>query len=169
MPTPGVGGVVPAPDMVTNGSHPFLVALICGRRNRGQPAFQGIAYGYNNITQVEPGCAVYGKQQPVNKLSDQLRAVVAQAGFSEILTFALVSGLRAPHFYRFCYDHTRPVSGDRSVSSLVSGGSARLTFLGCLPPRSSVRKRMDLRTCAERMMAKRRSSSTTRRRLILRR
>jgi phenylalanyl-tRNA synthetase beta subunit len=31
-----------------------------------------------------------GKQQPMNKLTDQLRGVVAQAGFSEALTFALV-------------------------------------------------------------------------------
>lgn len=32
-----------------------------------------------------------GKQQPINKLTDQLRGVVSQAGFSEALTFALVS------------------------------------------------------------------------------
>lgn len=31
-----------------------------------------------------------GEQQPVNKLSDQLREVVAHAGFTEALTFALV-------------------------------------------------------------------------------
>ena len=50
-----------------------------------------ISYGYNNIAIVEPRVECEGKQQPVNKLSDQLRAVVAQAGYSEALTFALCS------------------------------------------------------------------------------
>lgn len=50
-----------------------------------------IAYGYNNITRTEPRAVCQGRQQPLNQLSDLLRAEVAQAGFTEILTFALVS------------------------------------------------------------------------------
>ena len=34
-----------------------------------------------------------GRQLPINKLTDQLRHVVAQAGYNEALTFALVSFL----------------------------------------------------------------------------
>jgi phenylalanyl-tRNA synthetase beta chain len=49
-----------------------------------------IAHGYNNIVRVPPKTATAAKQQPVNKLTDQLRGVVAQAGFCEALTFALV-------------------------------------------------------------------------------
>eukprot|EP00038_Savillea_parva_P008249 m.175668 g.175668 ORF g.175668 m.175668 type:complete len:603 (-) comp14035_c0_seq1:86-1894(-) len=48
-----------------------------------------IGYGYNNITRVDPTVATYGVQQPVNQLSDSLRIVVAEAGYSEALTFAL--------------------------------------------------------------------------------
>lgn len=50
-----------------------------------------IAYGFNNIVAINPEVPTLARQQPVNKLSDQLRAVVAQAGFSEALTFALCS------------------------------------------------------------------------------
>ena len=50
-----------------------------------------ISYGYNNIEQIVPATPSQGKQQPVNKLSDLLRAVIAQAGYTEILTFALCS------------------------------------------------------------------------------
>lgn len=32
-----------------------------------------------------------GYQQPLNKLSDQLRRVIAEAGYTELLTFALAS------------------------------------------------------------------------------
>lgn len=50
-----------------------------------------ISYGYNNIEWVEPEVATEGYQQPVNKLADQLRLIVSQAGFMEVLTFALCS------------------------------------------------------------------------------
>eukprot|EP00729_Bicosta_minor_P009676 gene9676-21229_t len=50
-----------------------------------------ISYGYNNIEWIEPKVATNGYQQPVNKLTDQLRGVVAQAGYLEVLTFALCS------------------------------------------------------------------------------
>ena len=34
--------------------------------------------------------ATSGRQQPINKLTDQLRSIIAQAGYNEALTFALV-------------------------------------------------------------------------------
>ena len=50
-----------------------------------------IAYGYNHIAKTIPPTATIGKQLLVNKLSDQMRDVVAQAGWTEVLTWALVS------------------------------------------------------------------------------
>ena len=49
-----------------------------------------IAFGYNNIEWTQTKVPAMGKQQPINKLSDQLRRLMAQAGFTEALTFALV-------------------------------------------------------------------------------
>ncbi|XP_059489950.1 phenylalanine--tRNA ligase beta subunit isoform X2 [Neocloeon triangulifer] len=51
----------------------------------------GIAYGYNNIPKTLPTAATISQQFPLNKLSDQLRGEVAQAGFTEALTFSLCS------------------------------------------------------------------------------
>ncbi|XP_026687277.1 phenylalanine--tRNA ligase beta subunit-like, partial [Diaphorina citri] len=50
-----------------------------------------IAYGYNNIPKTMPRFASIARQVPLNKLSDQLRGDIAQAGFTEVLTFALCS------------------------------------------------------------------------------
>lgn len=50
-----------------------------------------IAYGYNNIPKTMPRFASIASQVPLNKLSDQLREHIAQAGFTEVLTFALCS------------------------------------------------------------------------------
>jgi phenylalanyl-tRNA synthetase beta chain len=52
----------------------------------------GIAHGYNNIPKCLPEVSTISQQFPLNKLSDQLRVEVAQAGFTEALTFALVIG-----------------------------------------------------------------------------
>mmetsp|Transcript_46770 Transcript_46770/g.113932 ORF Transcript_46770/g.113932 Transcript_46770/m.113932 type:complete len:592 (+) Transcript_46770:58-1833(+) len=54
-----------------------------------------IAYGYNNIPRTIPATNTVGKQQPINKVSDLLRGEVAQAGFTEILTFGLCSHAEA--------------------------------------------------------------------------
>ncbi|RNF17965.1 putative phenylalanyl-tRNA synthetase [Trypanosoma conorhini] len=50
-----------------------------------------IAYGYDNIQYVE--CTTRGKvtQQPVSKMSHLLRMEVANAGYTELLTFSLCS------------------------------------------------------------------------------
>ncbi|KAK3907986.1 Phenylalanine--tRNA ligase beta subunit [Frankliniella fusca] len=50
-----------------------------------------IAYGYNNIKKTLPRTNTIAQQFPINKLSDQLREEIAQAGFTEALTFALCS------------------------------------------------------------------------------
>lgn len=49
-----------------------------------------IGYGYNNIKKMVPTIdGAVGAQQPVNALSDKLRNVIAYAGYTEALTFAL--------------------------------------------------------------------------------
>jgi phenylalanyl-tRNA synthetase beta chain len=50
-----------------------------------------IAYGYNNITKTFPTTNTIGSESSVNKLSDQLREHIAQAGYTEVLTFSLCS------------------------------------------------------------------------------
>lgn len=50
-----------------------------------------IAYGYNNIGKTIPKTNTIARQQPINKLTDQLREQLAQAGFTEALTFSLCS------------------------------------------------------------------------------
>jgi len=50
-----------------------------------------IAYGYNNLVKEIPRTLTYGKQQPLNKLTDLLRGEVAMAGYSEALTLSLCS------------------------------------------------------------------------------
>jgi phenylalanyl-tRNA synthetase beta chain len=57
-----------------------------------------IAFGYDNIPKTVPQIACDGKMQPLNKLTDLLRNELAQAGYTEILTFSLLS--REEH-YRF--------------------------------------------------------------------
>ncbi|XP_073817618.1 phenylalanine--tRNA ligase beta subunit [Musca autumnalis] len=50
-----------------------------------------IAFGYNNIKKSLPSFMHIAKQYPLNKLTEQLREQVAQAGFTEALTFTLCS------------------------------------------------------------------------------
>lgn len=53
-----------------------------------------IAFGYNNIKRTLPKTNTIGAQFPVNKLTDLLRHPIAEAGFTEALTFTLVSSLK---------------------------------------------------------------------------
>ena len=50
-----------------------------------------IAHGYNNIMERIPTTNTIANQFPINKLTDLLRGEIAAAGFTEVLTFALVS------------------------------------------------------------------------------
>jgi len=50
-----------------------------------------IAFGYNNLPKTEPKTVTVGKQLPVNCFSDLIRAELAMAGFTEVLTWILGS------------------------------------------------------------------------------
>ncbi|XP_072386014.1 phenylalanine--tRNA ligase beta subunit isoform X2 [Diabrotica undecimpunctata] len=50
-----------------------------------------IAYGYNNIKRTFPKTNTVGQQFSINKLTDLLRYPIAEAGFTEALTFTLCS------------------------------------------------------------------------------
>jgi len=50
-----------------------------------------IAHGFNNLEKTIPKTMTIATQQPINKLTDQLREQIAQAGFTEALTFSLCS------------------------------------------------------------------------------
>lgn len=50
-----------------------------------------IAYGYNHIPKSPPGIMQVASQTPLNVLTRHLREQLAQAGFTETLTFTLVS------------------------------------------------------------------------------
>lgn len=50
-----------------------------------------ISHGYNNIVRVLPPTMHISRQYPLNKLTEQLRENIAQAGFTEVLSFSLVS------------------------------------------------------------------------------
>lgn len=67
-----------------------------------------IAYGFNNIIKTLPKSATFGRQQPLNQLSDLIREGVAQAGFTEALTFALES--RQDNFLNMRLDPTETAS-----------------------------------------------------------
>lgn len=50
-----------------------------------------IAFGYNNIPRTLPKTSTVGTELPINKLSDDLRHELAQAGYTECLTMALLA------------------------------------------------------------------------------
>ncbi|KYN17975.1 PREDICTED: phenylalanine--tRNA ligase beta subunit [Trachymyrmex cornetzi] len=50
-----------------------------------------IAYGYNKIEKTIPNISTVAAEFPLNKLTDQIRVEIAQAGFTEALTFSLCS------------------------------------------------------------------------------
>ncbi|KAG2429166.1 hypothetical protein HYH02_014101 [Chlamydomonas schloesseri] len=55
-----------------------------------------IAHGYNNIATRIPPTATQGRELPLNQVTELLRGELAMAGFTEVLTWALVS--RAENF-----------------------------------------------------------------------
>ncbi|XP_050446284.1 phenylalanine--tRNA ligase beta subunit [Cataglyphis hispanica] len=50
-----------------------------------------IAYGYNEIEKTIPHMSTIAAEFPLNKLTDQIRIELAEAGFTEALTFSLCS------------------------------------------------------------------------------
>jgi phenylalanyl-tRNA synthetase beta chain len=55
-----------------------------------------VAYGFNNIPQSVPGTICVGASLPINRVTDLLRAEIANAGYMEMLTHGLCS--RAENF-----------------------------------------------------------------------
>ena len=51
----------------------------------------GIGYGFNNIPMIYPATNTIGSFIPANKFTDLLRHTMAEAGYIESLTCALVS------------------------------------------------------------------------------
>jgi phenylalanyl-tRNA synthetase beta chain len=68
-----------------------------------------IAYGYDNIKKTVPQIATEGKAQPLNKLTDLLRNELAQAGYTEILTFSLLARTEQ-------YDNMRRADDNSAIS-----------------------------------------------------
>lgn len=60
----------------------------------------GIGYGFNNIPMVYPQTNTVGGFIPENKFTDLLRHEIAQAGYIESLTCALVSTKENYNFLR---------------------------------------------------------------------
>jgi phenylalanyl-tRNA synthetase beta chain len=69
----------------------------------------GIAFGYNNIPRVFPPTNTVGKQIPLHKFSDLIRAELAQAGYIESLTMSLLSIKENYEFLRRPFDHNEAV------------------------------------------------------------
>lgn len=59
----------------------------------------GIAFGYNNIKKTFPKTNTIAQQLFLNELSDDLRHELARCGFTEALTFSLVSQNHHIHMY----------------------------------------------------------------------
>ncbi|EDQ88240.1 uncharacterized protein MONBRDRAFT_26444 [Monosiga brevicollis MX1] len=88
-----------------------------------------IAFGFNNIEWTEPAVSTSGKQQPINKLADQLRRLLVEANYTEALTFALCkhddnfASLRRPDDGKTAAVISNPKTQDFQVcrSNLLSG------------------------------------------------
>ena len=104
----GTVSILPAPPC-----RPHLAAV-------GQDV--AIAYGYNNLERSTPAFASVGAEQPLNQLSDHLRAEAAMAGYTEILTWALCS--RADSFSHMQLP-------DDPAGAVAVGNPATLEFEMC--------------------------------------
>lgn len=79
-----------------------------------------IAYGYNNMAREIPGTSTFGREVPLNQLSEAVRGEIR--GFTESLTWALCS--RAENF-----DRLRRPHGPESAVSV--GNPATAEFEVC--------------------------------------
>jgi phenylalanyl-tRNA synthetase beta chain len=70
----------------------------------------GIGYGFNNIPMVYPPTNTVGAFIPESKFTDLLRHELAQAGYIESLTCALVSHKENYNFLRYELDLNEAVS-----------------------------------------------------------
>lgn len=89
----------------------------------------GIAHGFNNILMVPPTTSTVASEFPLNRLTDHLRNELAQAGFTEALTFLLCSRqdvsdyLRRPNGLVNCAQISNPKTIEFQVTrnTLLSG------------------------------------------------
>ncbi|PNW74324.1 hypothetical protein CHLRE_13g603900v5 [Chlamydomonas reinhardtii] len=81
-----------------------------------------IAHGYNNIATRIPPTATQGRELPLNQVTELLRSELAMAGFTEVLTWALVS--RAENFDQL----RRP---DDGATAVEIGNPATAEFEVC--------------------------------------
>ena len=64
-----------------------------------------IAYGYNNINVVTPKVVSIGKENRLNKLTEQFRGEISNTGYAECMTFALCSVNDLTHTLRVKEDN----------------------------------------------------------------
>lgn len=91
-----------------------------------------IAYGYNNIAKSFPSCSTFGRQQPVNKFSDLIRGGVAEAGFTEVLTWALISRHDNFEKLRLKNDVVQPVEVVPMTAKTSEFEIVRTSLIPCL-------------------------------------
>lgn len=85
-----------------------------------------IAYGYDRVEESLPTTFTMVTDQPLNRLTDMIRAEIALCGFTEALTFSLVSSL-LPSFPRILSHAFR-------MDAMVLREPARLKSLPPLSP-----------------------------------
>ena len=78
-----------------------------------------IAYGYDNLTHVNPEMATKIRDQPVGRLTDFVRHECAGAGFNEAYNFALLS--KEDCFLWFRRDINKGVPSGAGTSSGTNG------------------------------------------------
>lgn len=91
-----------------------------------------ISYGFNKLPRTVPQCYTQGKFNKLNSLSDALREQVAQAGFTEVLTWVLLS---FDDNYRFM--QPKDVQGevlDIKAAASTQAGSSSSGLLEKQPP-----------------------------------
>ncbi len=104
-----------------------------------------IAYGYNNIPLEVPNTLCFGAPLPVNHFTDLLRAEIARAGFSEMLTHGLCSTaenfthLRRPLGPAAALSNPANVEYEVVRTTLIPGALKTLSFNKSLSHRDGIR------------------------------
>ncbi|KAJ3436645.1 phenylalanine--tRNA ligase beta subunit [Anaeramoeba flamelloides] len=78
----------------------------------------GIAYGFNNIVKTTPKSNTIGDVFPLNELTELLRYEIAQAGYTEALTFALCS-------HDDCFKKMR-VEDNKKIAAVIENAKSKM-------------------------------------------
>ncbi|KAJ3427599.1 phenylalanine--tRNA ligase beta subunit [Anaeramoeba flamelloides] len=78
----------------------------------------GIAYGFNNIVRTTPKSNTIGGVFPLNELTELLRYEIAQAGYTEALTFALCS-------HDDCFKKMR-VEDNKKMAAIIENAKSQM-------------------------------------------